>query len=173
MASDGAMKAREDSRTPGPGGSSNGPRGREASWSAAVLPPPRRAIAPLRRDGGCRFEACIRTTTREPRPERGHSSMPQCQPNHATRRLCGAAYGLRAGGGVLNGFRSGASWCGIAPITPRRIQFMAGIRWRIQTDIGSGFPPRAAFGSRAVRPSDSLQQPHEMASAIVAWSSRR
>ena len=28
---------------------------REASWSAPVLPPSRRAIAPLRRDGGWRF----------------------------------------------------------------------------------------------------------------------
>jgi hypothetical protein len=28
---------------------------REASWSTPVLPPSRRAIAPLRRDGGWRF----------------------------------------------------------------------------------------------------------------------
>jgi hypothetical protein len=35
--SKGAIKAPEDWRTPRPGGSSNGPRGREASWTAAVL----------------------------------------------------------------------------------------------------------------------------------------
>jgi len=31
------------------------PEIREASWTAPALPPSRRAIAPLRRDGGWRF----------------------------------------------------------------------------------------------------------------------
>jgi hypothetical protein len=36
---------------------------REASWSAPVLPPSRRAKAPLRRDGGWRFEIGQKSAT--------------------------------------------------------------------------------------------------------------
>ena len=74
---------------------------------------------------------------------------------------------------VLKGFRSGASSWEIAPMRPRSNQFMAGTRCRIHTAIGSGFPPKAAFGSKAVRPKDNLRQPHEIASPIVVCSRRR
>src|SRR6185503_18358322 len=73
----------------------------------------------------------------------------------------------------LNGFLSGASLCGTAPSMPRRSQFNAGRRWRSQTVIGSGLAPSAAFGSRAVRPSESRWQRQSMASRMVQCRSRR
>src|SRR5213593_3059378 len=74
---------------------------------------------------------------------------------------------------ALKGLRSGASAWGTAPSSPRSIQFNAGTRWRSQTDIDSGFAPSAAFGSKAVRPSESRLQRQAMASPIVACKRRR
>jgi hypothetical protein len=64
----------------------------------------------------------------------------------------------------LKGFRSGASSCEIVRSRPRTTTLSACTRWRTQTRIGAGRAPSRAFGSRAVRPSDTLRHPISMAS---------
>jgi hypothetical protein len=64
----------------------------------------------------------------------------------------------------LKGFRSGASSCEIVRSKPRTTTLSAGTRWRTQTRIGAGRAPSRAFGSKAVRPNDTLRHPISMAS---------
>ena len=75
---------------------------------------------------------------------------------------------LSASHADLNGLRSGASACGIPPSNPRNTQFNEGTRCRSQTVMGSGLAPKAAFGSKAVRPSETHLQPQAIASVTVA-----
>lgn len=64
----------------------------------------------------------------------------------------------------LKGFRSGASSCEIVRSRPRTTTLSAWTRWRTQTRIGAGRAPNRAFGSKAVRPNDTLRHPISMAS---------